>query len=118
MAEDASHDPHAVWLAAPGRIGWVILAHAGFSQSTPPADCAEPRPSPGLPRVAGDAAKVRGPLRLPFLRPAVCLPRQPAASWFIPGPNPALVPGGVYQENGVLGPPGQWIGWFANVERA
>ena len=96
-------------------LAGLFWPSAGFSQSTPPADA----PAETLSRPARVAETPESPQTpSPTIPPPGGLPPAPAVppSWFIPGPNPALVPGGVYQENGVLGPPGQWSGWFANVE--
>jgi hypothetical protein len=51
--------------------------------------------------------------------PATPNPPAPGNLFAPPGlPPPGYSPGsgGPFQENGVLGPPGQWIGWYANLE--
>ncbi|HEY7155095.1 MAG TPA: Lpg1974 family pore-forming outer membrane protein [Gemmataceae bacterium] len=87
-----------------GLVG-MLWPSAGFSQSTPPADSAtETLPTPS--RVPSTPPPP--PLNLP---PAGMLPGSPNLP-----PPPPLIGDGPASENGVLGPPGQTIGWFGTVE--
>lgn len=92
----------------------LLSPSAGFSQSTPPAD--PPADTLAEPTRVEDTPEAQPPLSP--LPPANRVPSGAFVppNWFIPGPNPALEPGGVYRENGVLGAPGQWSGWYANIE--
>jgi len=87
-----------------GLVG-VLWPSAGFSQSTPPTDPAnETLPPPSrMPSTPSPP-----PLNLP---PAGTLSTSPNLP-----PPPPLIGDGPASENGILGPPGQAIGWFGTVE--
>ncbi len=85
-----------------------LLGPAGtFGQTTPPADSAtETIPTPPRP-LETPPSVVPPSLSTP-------LPALPVS----PGLPPAPLAEGPPQENGVLGPPGQWDGWYVNFDGA
>src|SRR5262245_29185592 len=88
-------------------LAGLLWPKAGFGQATPPADSAtETLPTPSRALETPPASPSPAPLNLP---PTYAPP---------PGPPPTPAPNadGPDQENGVLGPPGQTIGWFGTVE--
>lgn len=74
-----------------------------FGQSVPPSEPGT-EPIPTLPRVL-ETPPANNPPPSPVLPPPPALPVAPAAD----GPP---------RENGVLGPPGQAIGWYASLDAA
>jgi hypothetical protein len=79
-----------------------------FGQSTLPPTQPASENLPLSPRVL-DTPTTDGPTTLPNVPPTV------PASYLAPS---AVVPDGPPQETGVLGPPGQWNGWFVNIDGA
>src|SRR5690348_12457954 len=92
-------------------LAGLLWPHAGFSQSTPPADAAtETLPAPSRALETPPASPTPAPLNLPSVStpPSVNAPPSLPAPPLLPAPSAD----GPTWENGVLGPPGQTIGWF------
>jgi hypothetical protein len=91
-------------------LAGLFLPHAGFSQSTSPADSAD-ETIPAPPRI----------LKAPPSETPSAFPSSPATGTLPPAPillpgDPTLGTGPGAFPNALLGPPGQSAGWYANIE--
>ncbi|MGH7173390.1 MAG: hypothetical protein ACRELG_24160 [Gemmataceae bacterium] len=100
--------------AARGLLILAILAglfglQRGFGQSPPAPDDAPSETLPTLPQPLEAPPSVETPA------PSKMVPGS-AVPLFAPANPPILAE--AWQENGTLGPAGQWLGWYANIDAA